>query len=219
MIELDKLSDKERRILLDQARELERKDREERLSARKTYKKLCEEYVLSNIDKLITHQSATEEMVKELFSDFNSLKELKSDVYGSHINAQDSHTSTTEDGRASITIGYNVSIGFDGTEKEGINMIKEFISSLSNDQDNVKKLSAAVNTFLRPNAKTGMLNPSKIIELSKLREQFNDKRFDDGLDIIFQAQQRRQNTMYVSGWKVIKDTQGIDRKVEFRFTI
>jgi len=219
MIELDKLSNKERRILLDQARELERREREERLSARKTYKKLCDEYVQRNIDKLIGHQRNTSEIIKELFSDFGSLKELKTDVYGPHINSQDSHTSTTEDGRSSITIGYNVSIGFDGTEIEGINKIKDFISSLSSEEDNVKKLSAAVNTFLRPNAKTGMLNPSKIIELSKLREQFNDKRFDDGLDIIFHAQQRRQNTMYVSGWKIIKDQQGVDRKVEFRFTI
>ena len=154
----------------------------------------------------------------KIWSGYKSIKELKADVYGTKINEQDSHTSTLEDGSASITIGWNVSIGFDGTESAGVEKIKEFISSLSTDDENNKKLSAAVNTFLKPNAKTGMLNPAKIIELSKLKSEFNDERFNDGLDIIFNAQQRRQNSMYVSGWKIV-ELEGRPTKLEFRFTV
>lgn len=76
-----------------------------------------------------------------------------------------------------------------------------------------------VNTFLKPNAKTGMLNPSKIIELSRLKDEFNDERFNEGLEIIFNAQIRRQNSMYISGWKFIKTEEGQPKKVEFRFTV
>jgi hypothetical protein len=143
---------------------------------------------------------------------------MKAEIYGLEKNAQDSHTSTLADGSASITIGYNVTIGFDGTESAGVEIIKEFISSLATDDENVKRLSKMVNTFLKPNAKTGMLNPSKIIELSKLRDEFNNERFSEGIDIILNAQQRRQNSMYVSGWKFIEHN-GLPKKIEFRFTV
>ena len=172
----------------------------------------------NDIDLIINHHGIQEELIKKVFSDYEPIKALKAEVYGVEINDQDSHTSTLKDGSASITIGYNVSIGFDGTESAGVEKIKEFISSLADDNDKVKKLSKMVNTFLKPNVKTGMLNPSKIIELSKLRDEFNDERFNEGLDIIFNAQQRRQNSMYISGWKFVQ-VDGVPKKLEFRFTI
>ena len=217
-INLSDLSPEARKKLAQQLKEqnkLEKQRREENISA---FKKLSEEFVTNNIDPLVHHHEITGALIEKLWNGYKSIKELKADVYGTKINEQDSHTSTLEDGSASITIGWNVSIGFDGTESAGVEKIKEFISSLSTDDENNKKLSAAVNTFLKPNAKTGMLNPAKIIELSKLKSEFNDERFNDGLDIIFNAQQRRQNSMYVSGWKIV-ELEGRPTKLEFRFTV
>ena len=217
-INLSDLSPEARKKLAQQLKEqnkLEKQKREDNISA---FKKLSEEFVTNNIDPLVHHHEITGALIEKLWSGYKSIKELKADVYGTKINEQDSHTSTLEDGSASITIGWNVSIGFDGTESAGVEKIKEFISSLSTDDANNKKLSAAVNTFLKPNAKTGMLNPAKIIELSKLKSEFNDERFNDGLDIIFNAQQRRQNSMYVSGWKIV-EFEGRPTKLEFRFTV
>lgn len=217
-INLSDLSPEARKKLAQQLREqnkLEKQRRDENISA---FKKLSEEFVTNNIDPLVHHHEITGALIEKLWNGYKSIKELKADVYGTKINEQDSHTSTLEDGSASITIGWNVSIGFDGTESAGVEKIKEFISSLSTDDENNKKLSAAVNTFLKPNAKTGMLNPAKIIELSKLKSEFNDERFDDGLDIIFNAQQRRQNSMYVSGWKIV-EIDSMPKKLEFRFTV
>lgn len=217
-INLSDLSPEARKKLAQQLKEqnkLEKQRRDENISA---FKKLSEEFVTNNIDPLVHHHEITGALIEKLWNGYKSIKELKADVYGTKINEQDSHTSTLEDGSASITIGWNVSIGFDGTESAGVEKIKEFISSLSTDDENNKKLSAAVNTFLKPNAKTGMLNPAKIIELSKLKSEFNDERFNDGLDIIFNAQQRRQNSMYVSGWKIV-ELEGRPTKLEFRFTV
>lgn len=217
-INLSDLSPEARKKLAQQLKEqnkLEKQRRDENISA---FKKLSEEFVTNNIDPLVHHHEITGALIEKLWNGYKSIKELKADVYGTKINEQDSHTSTLEDGSASITIGWNVSIGFDGTESAGVEKIKEFISSLSTDDANNKKLSAAVNTFLKPNAKTGMLNPAKIIELSKLKSEFNDERFNDGLDIIFNAQQRRQNSMYVSGWKIV-ELEGRPTKLEFRFTV
>ncbi len=217
-IDLKQLTPEERRELMKQAAELQKEEKQKRAGDVETFKKLSEDFVNNHIDPLVHHHEITESLIEKLWREYESIRTLKAELYGTRVNEQDSHTSTTENGDASITIGWNVTIGFDGTESAGVEKIKEFISSLSTEDSNNKKLSAAVNTFLKPNAKTGMLNPSKIIELSKLKSEFNDPRFDDGLEIIFSAQQRRQNSMYVSGWKVVQ-VDGLPKKLEFRFTV
>lgn len=202
-----------------QAQKTAKAEKEQRKQDRAAFKELSADFVNQNIDLLIMHHEATKVVIDNLFKEYESILELKSQVYGTRVDGQDSHTSTLDDGSASITIGWNVSIGFDGTESEGVKKIKDFITSLSDDSENVKKLSKMVHTFLKPNAKTGMLNPSKIIELNKLREQFNNADFDEGLDIIFNAQFRRRNSMYVSGWKYVKEEGKPPRKIEFRFAV
>lgn len=217
-IDLKKLTPAQRRDLLKEAREIEKSEKKEREKNLSTFKELSADFVKDHIDPLLHHHEITGALIEKLWNDYKPLQEIKAKIYGVKTNEQDSQTSTLEDGSASITIGYNVTIGFDGTESAGVEKIKEFISSLSSDDENNKKLSAAVNTFLKPNGKTGMLNPAKIIELSKLQAEFNDERFEQGLEIIFNAQQRRQNSMYVSGWKFVP-IDGIPKKLEFRFTV
>lgn len=217
-IDIKTLSPEDKAALAEQLKVDRKAAKIKREADLKSFKELSGEFVDKHIDPLVHHHEITGMLIEKLWNDYKPLQELKKQIYGVKIDQQDSHTSTLEDGSASITIGYNVTIGFDGTESAGVEKIKDFLKSLSTDEENVKKLSAAVNTFLKPNAKTGMLNPSKIIELSKLRSEFNDERFDDGLEIIMNAQQRRQNSMYVSGWKMI-EIDGLPKRLDFRFTI
>lgn len=217
-IDIKKLSPEEKKRIAQEIKDEVKTAKIKRDEDLKSFKELSTDFVNKHIDPLVHHHEITGMLIEKLWNDYKPLQAIKKQVYGVKIDNQDSHTSTLEDGSASITIGYNVTIGFDGTESAGVEKIKDFLKSLSNDEENVKKLAAAVNTFLKPNAKTGMLNPSKIIELSKLRTEFNDERFDDGLEIIMKAQQRRQNSMYVSGWKFI-EIDGLPKKLEFRFTI
>lgn len=217
-IDIEALSPEEKKRIARVLREDIKATKTKRDEDLKSFKELSTDFVNKHIDPLVHHHEITGMLIEKLWNDYKPLQAIKKQVYGIKIDNQDSHTSTLEDGSASITIGYNVTIGFDGTENAGVEKIKDFLKSLSNDEENVKKLASAVNTFLKPNAKTGMLNPAKIIELSKLRSEFNDERFDDGLEIIMKAQQRRQNSMYVSGWKFI-EIDGLPKKLEFRFTI
>ncbi|OXA83696.1 hypothetical protein B0A56_00825 [Flavobacterium columnare NBRC 100251 = ATCC 23463] len=217
-IDLSQLTPEQRKELVNDARELDRQEKETKADNVKALKELTEDFVKKHIDHLVEKHQSVEKVISELFHEYQFIRELKAETYGNKINSQDSHTSTLADGSASITIGYNVTIGFDGTENEGVEKIKEFINSLASDDENVKKLTKMVNTFLKPNAKTKMLNPVKIIELSKLRDDFKSDEFNEGLEIIFNAQQRRQNSMYVSGWKFIQ-VDGLTKKLEFRFTV
>ena len=215
-INIEMLSEVERKELLRTLAADEKAKKKQREEDKVVYKKLSEEYVKTNIDTLINFKTSIDNIGQGLFLDYAAIKGLKAKVYGEKT--QDSHTSTLSDGSASITIGYNVSIGFDGTESAGVEKIKNYISSLAANDENTLKLTKMVNTFLKPNSKTKMLNPTKIIELNRLRKEFNDSEFDEGLDIIIEAQFRRQNSMYVSGWKVV-DENGVAKKQEFRFTV
>lgn len=217
-LDITKLSASEKADLMKQIEAENQANKQKKLDDRKAYKELTYEFVNRNIEALLNHNDITGIIIENLFKDYRPVKELKQEVYGH--DAQDSHTSTLKDGSASITIGHNVSINFDGTESSGVQKIKNFIASLSDGttEEKTKKLVKMVDTFLKLNPKTGMLNPSKIIELSKLRDEFNDEEFDDGLDIIFNAQIRVQNSMYVSGWKFV-EIDGVAEKLTFRFSV
>lgn len=217
-LDISKLSPQHKAQLMAQLEAEAKAEKQKLKEDRKAYKELTYDFVNRNIDSLLHHNDITGAIIEKLFQDYEPVKGLKQQVYGHEY--QDSHTSTLPDGSASITIGHNVTINFDGTESSGVQKIKDFITSLldENADDNTKKLAKMVNIFLKVNPKTGMLNPSKIIELSKLREEFSDERFDDGLDIIFQAQIRVQNSMYVSGWKYVEIDQK-PKKLTFRFSV
>lgn len=218
MIEPKKMTADERKALMAELAKEQKAEKLKRKEDLATFKQLTVEYVEKNIDKLIHHRSTSLDLINELFNDFKSIKAIKEMLYGIKEN-QETHTSTLPDGSASITVGFNVNIGFDGTESAGIEKIKKVLMSLSTEEENNVKLSKAIHRLLRPSAKTGQFNPSSIIELSNMREDFNDPLFDEGLDIIIAAQQKRKNSMFVSGWKFVTGENGIPVKIEFRFSI
>jgi hypothetical protein len=192
--------------------------RKEKLKETKaTYKEMAEEFVNRNIDGLVHHKEITGFLIDKTIEDFQSIKELKSEVYG--VKKQDSHTSTLKDGSASITIGQNVVIKFDGTETAGVEKIKEYMKSLSDDSENAKKLGKIVDKKLKVNQKTGFLNPSAIIDLASLKDEFNSELFTEGLQIITDAQIRTVTSKYVSGYKIIPIDEERSEKLEFRITI
>ncbi len=213
------LTPEEKAQLMQELAEKQAKEAEQKKANRKAFKQISEQFVLDNIFNLLEHRDATETIIKKLFDDYLSILELKKEAYSTEIEKQESHTSTLSDGSASITIGYNISIGFDGTESEGVKMIKDYLNDLDDNSEKVRKYSKMVNIFLRPNSKTGQLNPAKIIELSALKDELNSHRFTEGLNIIFNAQIRRRTSMYVEGYKMVEVDGEPPKKIKFRFSI
>lgn len=215
-VDLEKLSIEEQKELVAQVKRNEKAQKEADKKNKKALKELKADFVLRHIDSYITRRTDLEKLIEVLFEDHKPIRDMQDEVYGK--TDQDTWTSTLSDGSAGIKIGYNVSISYDGTEGAGVQKIKEFLSTLSGDADSTRKLTLAVNTLLRPNSE-GKLNPAKIVELSKLKEEYNSPVFDEGLQIIFDAQIRNRNSMFVSGWKFVENENGQTRKVEFRFTV
>lgn len=204
--------------------ELQREERESKAKKQgdiATLKELSTEFLNNNIGKLIDRQGEMEAMVADIFDSFGSVLNLKGEVYGLERLEQDSHTITDPEGNASITIGQNVGITFDGSETAGVQKIMNYLTAISGNEDNedMKKMAETVKLLLKPSMKTKMLNPAKIIQLNAMRGTYNSPEFDEGMDIIVAAQIRQRGSSYVSGYKLVKIGENQVKKVEFRFTV
>lgn len=220
-LDIKKLSSEDKKILKNQLVQEEKQAKEKRKSDVATLKEIGIEFLDKNIDSLAYKQIDMEKTVASIFKDLSDYLDLKASIYGLEKLDQDSHTVTHPDGSCSITIGYNPGISFDGTETAGVQKIMNYITMLScdNDNENAIKLAKTVMFFLKPNFKTGMLNPSRIIQLNQMRSDFNSPEFDEGMDIIVDAQNRTKGSTYVAGWKHVDIGDNRTRKIEFRFTV
>lgn len=218
-INISALTTEERKAVMKQLAAEEKAEKNKLKADKEAYKELSLDFLNTHIDGLIDRQTSMETLVTSIFRDYSPILALKAEIFGEDVHDQESHTYSNPDGSSSITIGHNITISFDGTESAGISKIKNVLVSLQSDDDNVRKLHKAVNIFLRPNKKTGMLNPASIIQLNQMRDDFQSSEFNEGLDIIIEAQSRVKGSMYVSGWKHIEIEPGRQKKLEFRFTI
>ncbi len=220
-LDITKLSPEDRKALKTQLAQEDKAEKQKRQGDIATLKELGATFLNENIDGLIHRQGEMEDLVNNIFSNFNDILTLKSQVYGMDRLDQDSHTITNPEGTASITIGQNVNITFDGTEAAGVQKIMNYLTAISGNEDNedMKKMSETVKLLLKPSMKTKMLNPAKIIQLNAIRATYNSPEFDEGMDIIVNAQIRQKGSSYVSGYKFIQVGEVPSKKVEFRFTV
>lgn len=206
-IDITKLSAEELKSLQEQMSSLENKKKEER----DLYKKLVDEDVRKIVPEFVEFQLNQQKMVDRAFAHFGDVLDLKKEIFG-YPEDQSSHTFTDRDGTSSVTIGYNEIVGFDGTESAGILKIREYIKSLSGDDEKRKILGSLLETFMKPN-KRGELNPSRVAELISQKDKVNDPVFSEGVDIIVNAQFKRRSSSYVRGWLMKGDD-----KIEFSIT-
>ncbi|MBA4317967.1 MAG: hypothetical protein C0412_06160 [Flavobacterium sp.] len=222
-IDIKQLSTEDRKALKAQLAKEDKAEKEKRKGDVATLKELGTEFLTQNIEALVFRQDDMEKMIANVFKDLTGYLDLKANIYGLERLDQDSHTVTHPDGSCSITIGYNPGVVFDGTETAGIQKIMDYLTALTGEDDdeneNTIKLSKAVKFFLKPNLKTGMLNPGRIIQLNQMRSDFNSPEFDEAMDIIVDAQNKTKGSAYVSGWKLMDLGDNRVKKVEFRFTV
>ena len=216
-ITLADLSPEERKQLALEAKETAKNDRKKKQENYKAFKELGAEFLERNINSLANLRAVNESEILKVFQDFAPTLAIRKELYGE--SDQDSYTTTLPDGSQSITIGYNVAISFDGTEPAGISKIKQYLATLSGDNNNARKLAASLNLLLKPNGKTGMLKPNVVLQLKALRDEYNDEGFDDGIEIIEKAQIFTRTTQYVRGWTYIEGENGQRKKLTFNFSV
>lgn len=214
MTSINNLTAEERKALLAELAEQEKADKRKREENIEAYKNLVDELVAKVAPDLADFGTLQNIKVEETFKAFGDALKLKKELYG-FKDDQASHTFTARDGSASVVIGYNEIIGFDGTESAGVIKIRDFIKTLAADDENRQVLANLLETFMKPNKK-GELNPTRVAELVAQKDQVNNDDFHEGVDIIVNAQFKTRTTTYVKGW--FKRPDG-DKELKLEFSI
>jgi len=198
---------------LENQQKAEKKKREDDIEA---YKGMQDDTITSLLPRLVTFSVEQKNIVEQTFADFGTLVKIKQELFSAK-DKQDSHTFTSRDGMGSITIGHNTIIGFDGTEAAGIQLVKQYIATMSADDDKRKTLGDLLNTFMKPDKK-GNLNPTRIAELVNKKAEINDEVFTAGIDTIVGAQFKTRTSTFVRGWQRIITEGQPDVKITFSIT-
>ena len=215
MSTVEQLSTKDLEKVLAERKEAERLKKQ---ADSKALSELEDWFIEKFFDRLYNRHEAVSEDIAEMFKDFEQLKPLKAEVKGVKIEKQYSHTITHSDKNKSIVIGYNYTPSFDGTEAEGITIIKNYLDTLANDDPKLILANKIIKVLLKTNPKTGELNVSKVLDLNAMRGDFNSSEFDKGMDILLKARFNKITSSFVSGWKNI-EVDGRIKTIKFRFSV
>lgn len=199
--------------LQKQIADLNRLKSKERADNIEAYKAIVDQKVKEVAPALVAFGKLQNQTVNHIFAEFTKALELKKELYA-YKDTQSSHSFSARDGSASVIIGYNEIIGFDGTENVGVCKIREFITTLAANDSNRLVLVGLLETFMKPNKK-GELNPMRVAELYAQKEQVNNELFSEGVDIIMKAQFKSRTTTFVKGWHKNVLADGQEQKVEF----
>ena len=163
-----------------------RKEAAEKARAdREAYSKMVDEEVVSTIPVLRDLSEDISSVKTAVLENFQTILKMKSDVLKRGKEDQRSHTFTTSDGKARITIGRHACDGWKDTVNDGVAIVKEACLSLIKDDTTRALVNQIMRLLSRDSA--GNLKASKALQLRKLANDLGSDRLNEGITIIEEA--------------------------------
>lgn len=178
---LESLTPEQKKALLAELRKEEQQKAEATKNERATYKELVNNAVDSMFPVLKNASFQLREAKTKVFDEFQSLIKMKQELY-EREESQQSHTFTSTDGKLSITVGYNITDGWDDTVNVGVEKVKEYLASLVTDERS-KDLVGLIMKLLVKDGK-GNLKANRVLQLKQLADKSGNKEFIDAISII-----------------------------------
>lgn len=184
-------------------------------AAREKYKQLVDDEIEQSLPLLLGVSGQIKHIKEVVLDNFKTILELKGELFRTKMrDDQLSHTFTNSTGDKRITLGKYVTDGYRDTVEDGIAIVKEYISSLAND-DNTRSLVNMVFRLLARDAK-GTLKASRIVQLRKIAMETGDERFLEGVRIIEDSYQPEVSKLFIRA--EVKDGNGMWRSVPLGMT-
>ena len=165
---------------------------------KETERKLLKDMSAKSVDemfKVLTKASSAFSLVKgQVFDEFKTIIDLKIRVYKVK-DSQRSHTFVNKAGDKRITLGYRILVRYDDTLDVGIAKIREYLESLTTNEDSAKLMSM-VNSLLKKDTK-GMLKPARILDLLSLADEIDSELFTDGVEIIKKSYKPEKSSFFI----------------------
>ena len=189
---------------------------EERVKAeREQYKQLVDEEIDASIPILLSISDEIKKSKSKVMGNFKTILQMKSELFKTKVkDDQRSHTFTNSEGNKRISLGVHVTDGYRDTVEDGIAIVKEYISSLANDE----KTEALVNMVFRLLARDakGTLKASRIVQLRKVAQDVGDERFLEGVRIIEDSYQPEISKQFIRA--EIKTENGVWKTIPLGMT-
>jgi hypothetical protein len=202
-MDITKLTPEQRALLKAEIEAEEKAERVRAQQAREDYKNLVDGFVASGIKKLQKLSSEMEKVKQEIFADADTLITMKNEMFKVKSDRR-SDTFTTHNGTMSITLGSRVNEGWDDTVSAGVAKVKEYIQSLSKDEETAKLVDMVVGLLAKD--RKGNLRASKVLELEKMANKIQDSTFLEGVSIIKEAYRPVETCQFIQA--SMKDERG-----------
>ncbi len=192
-INLESLSEEQKKELLEQMKKEEREKKQKRNEELKNLKEMTNEIVKEVISDAEIVLKVQVEFKKETFDKFRSLIGIKEELFNVKDN-QRSHTFTSDNGE-SVTLGYRVTDAFDDTVHAGIEKVKNWVFSEVNgaNNQNIKKI---ISNMLKED-KNGNLNAKRVLELRNIATDINNEELNEAVEIIEKAYKPQKSCYFI----------------------
>lgn len=172
---------------------------------REMYKNMVDEEIENSIPELVSLSEQIKVTKQTVYDNFKSILEMKHELFASKIkDDQRSHTFTNSAGDKRITLGVYVTDGYRDTVEDGIDIVKEYITSLASTPETEALVSMVMRLLARD--QKGTLKASRVMQLRKIAEESGNERFMEGVKIIEDAWQPAVSKQYVRA--EMKNEQG-----------
>lgn len=211
-IDINKLSPDQRKEFIQQAREIEKQEKEKRIQDMKALDELAAECLPGSMEILRQASAALEEAKAKVFSEFEAYLKMKIATIGVKNNQQ-SHTITVE--KESIKLGYRITDGYGENASYGIAMVHKFLQTLGKDE-NSQKLLGSLMRLLQRNGK-GDLDSKKVLELKQIADKdYPGTDFQKGVEIIQEEYKPKLSKWFIEAY--YKDEIGVERSLPLSMT-
>ncbi len=124
----------------------------------------------------------------KVYENWHSILNLKAEMLMKNegLDMQNiSHTFTHSNGRYRLLLGFNLIDNYNDLAEDGIQMVKEYISSLASDENSQMLVSAILDLLAKD--KNGTLKASRVLKLDQMAEESGSDKFKEGVRIIKEA--------------------------------
>lgn len=169
------------------ARKTQEEEAKRRQEEREKYASMVDTQVAEAVRSLSLLSDYIAQVKKEVFFNFETILQLKSELMLTKEDGQRTHTFTNADSSMRITLGVHSVDGYRDTVEDGIAMVMEYINSLATD-DKSRVLVSAITRLLARD-KRGTIKASRVLQLRKMAEESGNEKFMEGVKIIEESYQ------------------------------
>ncbi len=176
---------------------------QQRKAERDAYKKMVDEELETTFRELMALSEELHTFKLKVYENWHSILRLKAELMKNDgldmLNV--SHTFTHSNGKYRLALGCNLIDNYSDLAEDGIQMVKEYISSLASDENSQILVSAILDLLAKD--KNGTLKASRVLKLDQMAEESASDKFKEGVRIIKEAYSPIVSKQYIRAW--IKD--------------